>query len=312
MKRLTVVLTISSVVTLWANSSLAANLGGTFAPNDSTGASVFNTGGMPNSSSDPTATAPSPGMPLPGANTADIPVMPVPGTNATPNPGTQKAADLAKVVNTISTLSKIAGIASNPKSAWGLVFKGSTAPSAFTTSTMSTAILSNNIFNLDKKTLGTATAANNLINSPTNYTPASATADFSKLVRAISGKGETPPNTANRQAASVINEAVVAGQGKVTKETTKEDVEQIQQSSSVYNSATPPASTLEGVEQMGTMQATMGQGINTLLAQGDRQATQNQITNEFTIQQEQQRLAELKEKDMVQKQAMDVYNNSTK
>jgi hypothetical protein len=283
MQKLIIVATISSIFTLCASPSLAATLG------DAN--SVFTTGGDVTVPINPTfdpATAPTTGVTVPG--------------------GTGDPA----ITNALGTLNTISGIVNNPSSAWGLLLGRSNAPSPFTTNTLSTAILSSNVFNLDPKTQGIAVNATNLIESKNNFTPVSATAEFSKLVQAISQNGRNSATTADREARGTINEAVIAGQGKVIKETMLQDAQQIKQSSSVYSSVVVPESTLVGVTQIGNLQATMGQGINTLLAHSDGAAEQLQTLNEAQIQAARQALDESKDKDLTIRQAMNVYDNSTK
>ena len=228
-------------------------------------------------------------------------------------PGTEVGgADAAAITNALGTLNTISGIVNNPSSAWGLLLGRANAPSPFTTNTLTTAILGSNVFNLDPKTQGIAVTASNLIDSKNNFTPVSATAEFSKLVQAISQNGRNSATTADREARGTINEAVIAGQGKVIKETMIQDAQQIQQSSSIYGSVVAPESTLMGVTQIGNLQATMGQGINTLLAHSNGAAEQLQTLNEAQIQAARQALDESRDKDLTIRQAMNVYDNSTK
>jgi hypothetical protein len=224
--------------------------------------------------------------------------------NPTFDPGT--------TIDALGTLNTISGIVNNPNSAWGLLLGQANSPSPFTTNTLTTAILGSNVFNLDPKTQGIAVTATNLIDSKNNFTPVSATVEFSKLVQAISQNGRNSATTADRAARDTINEAVIAGQGKVVKDTMKQDAEQIKQSSSVYGSVVVPESTLVGVTQMGNLQATMGQGINTLLAHSNGAAEQLQTLNEAQIQAARQGLDQSRDKDLTIRQAMDVYANSTK
>ena len=105
---------------------------------------------------------------------------------------------------------------------------------------------------------------------------------------------------------------MIAGQGKVVKDTMIQDAQQIKQSSSVYSSVVAPESTLVGVTQIGNLQATMGQGINTLLAHSNGAAEQLQTLNEAQIQAARLGLDQSKDKDLTIRQAMDVYANSTK
>ena len=279
MQNITTLITILAIVTLSASSSLAAPFDGT---PDGTG--MFTTGG------DVTA---------PIAPTFDL-NMTMPG------------ADTTRMIDALGTLNTISGIVNNPNSAWGLLLGQANAPSAFTTDTLTTAILSSNVFNLDPKTQGVAIAANNLIDTQTNFTPVSATVEFSKLVQAISQNGRNSATTADRAARSTINEAVIAGQGKVVKDAMKIDAQQIQQSSSIYSSVVAPESTLMGVTQIGNLQATMGQGINTLLAHSNGAAEQLQTLNEAQIQAARQGLDQSRDKDLTIRQAMEVYANSTK
>jgi hypothetical protein len=289
MQKFIILAIISSLVALRTSPAKAATLGGT--PNAS---SVFTKG-----------------------NTT-IPIDPTFDPNTTITGGsatsgtTAGTTDTAAITNTLGTINKIAGIVNNPSSAWGLLLGRANAPSPFTTNTLSTAILSSNVFNLDPKTQGIAVSASNLIDSKNNFTPVSATAEFSKLVQAISQDGRNSATTADREARSTINEAVIAGQGKVVKDTMKQDAQQIEQSSSVYSSVVVPESTLVGVTQIGNLQATMGQGINTLLAHSNGTAEQLQTLNEAQIQAARQGLDESKDKDLTIRQAMDVYVNSTK
>lgn len=278
MQKFTALIAISALVTLAASPSLAATLGGT------DGTSVFTTGGDITVPIDPTF---DPSTTMPGADTA------------------------AKI-DALGTLNTISGIVNNPSSAWGLLLGQANAPSPFTTNTLATAILGSNVFNLDPKMPGIAVTATNLIDTKTNFTPVSATVEFSKLVQAISQNGRNSATTADREARSTINQAVIAGQGKVVKDTMKVDAQQIQQSSSVYSSVVAPESTLIGVTQIGNLQATMGQGINTLLAHANGSAEQLQTLNEAQIQAAQQGLDQSKDKDLTIRQAMDVYANSTK
>jgi hypothetical protein len=279
MHKLLITGTISALVALGASSALAAPLDET-----TNGTSVFTTG------SDVTA-----------------PIYPTFDPNTT-MPG----ADTTRMIDALGTLNTISGIVNNPNSAWGLLLGQANAPSAFTTDTLTTAILGSNVFNLDPKTQGIAVAANNLIDTQTNFTPVSATEAFSKLVQAISQNGRNSATTADREARSTINEAVIAGQGKVVKDAMKIDAQQIQQSSSVYSSVVAPESTLMGVTQIGNLQATMGQGINTLLAHSNGAAEQLQTLNEAQIQAARQGLDQSRDKDLTIRQAMDVYANSTK
>jgi hypothetical protein len=279
MHKLAVLATISALVTLSASPSVAATLGGTL---DST--SVFTTGGD-----------------------VTVPINPTFDPSTT-MPGSETTA----MINALGTLNTISGIVNNPSSAWGLLLGQANAPSAFTTNTLTTAILGSNVFNLDPKTQGIAVTATNLIDTQTNFTPVSATGEFSKLVQAISQGGRNSATTADRAARSTINEAVIAGQGKVVKDAMKVDAQQIQKSSSVYSSVVAPESTLMGVTQIGNLQATMGQGINTLLAHANGSAEQLQTLNEAQVQAAQQELDQSKEKDLTIRQAMDVYANSTK
>jgi hypothetical protein len=279
MHKLLITATISALVALGASSALAAPLDET-----ANGTSVFTTGSDVTAPIDPTF---DPNTTMPGADTT-------------------------RMINALGTLNTISGIVNNPNSAWGLLLGQANAPSAFTTDTLTTAILGSNVFNLDPKTQGIAVAANNLIDTQTNFTPVSATEAFSKLVQAISQNGRNSATTADREARSTINEAVIAGQGKVVKDAMKIDAQQIQQSSSVYSSVVAPESTLMGVTQIGNLQATMGQGINTLLAHSNGAAEQLQTLNEAQIQAARQGLDQSRDKDLTIRQAMDVYANSTK
>ena len=286
MQKFIVLATISSILALSSLPSIAATLGGTADAN-----SVFNTGGDVTVPIEPTfdpMTAPTTGVTAPGG-----------------------AVDPA-ITNALGTLNTISGIVNNPSSAWGLLLGQANAPSAFTTNTLTTAILGSNVFNLDPKTQGIAVTATNLIDSKNNFTPVSATAEFSKLVQAISQNGRNSATTADREARGTINEAVIAGQGKVVKDTMIQDAQQIKQSSSVYSSVVAPESTLVGVTQIGNLQATMGQGINTLLAHSNGAAEQLQTLNEAQIQAARLGLDQSKDKDLTIRQAMDVYANSTK
>ena len=286
MQKFIVLVTISSAIALCSSPSIAATLGGTADPS-----SVFTTGSDVTVPINPTfdpMTAPTTGITVPG--------------------GTVDPA----ITNALGTLNTISGIVNNPSSAWGLLLGQANAPSAFTTNTLTTAILSSNVFNLDPKTQGIAVTASNLIDSKNNFTPVSATTEFSKLVQAISQNGRNSATTADREARGIINEAVIAGQGKVVKDTMIQDAQQIKQSSSVYSSVVVPESTLVGVTQIGNLQATMGQGINTLLAHSDGAAEQLQTLNEAQIQLARQGLDESRDKDLTIRQAMIVYNNSTK
>ena len=286
MQKFIVLATISSIIALCSSPSIAATLGGI--PDAS---SVFTTGGditVPiNPTFDP-MTTPTAGVTVPGG-----------------------AVDPA-ITNALGTLNTISGIVNNPSSAWGLLLGQANAPSAFTTNTLTTAILSSNVFNLDPKTQGIAVTASNLIDGKSNFTPVSATEAFSKLVQAIPQSGRNSATTADREARGTINEAVIAGQGKVVKDTMIQDAQQIKQSSSVYSSVVVPESTLVGVTQIGNLQATMGQGINTLLAHSNGAAEQLQTLNEAQIQAARLGLDQSKDKDLTIRQAMDVYANSTK
>jgi hypothetical protein len=279
MKKFTILATISALVALGVSPTLAAPLDGT-----TNGTSVFNTGGG-----------------------VTVPINPTFDPNTT-MPGAETTA----TINALGTLNTISGIVNNPSSAWGLLLGQATAPSAFTTDTLTTAILGSNVFNLDPKAQGIAVTATNLIDSKNNFTPVSATVEFSKLVQAIAQSGRNSATTADREARGTINEAVIAGQGKVVKDTMIQDAEQIKQSSSVYSSVVVPESTLVGVTQIGNLQATMGQGINTLLAHSNGAAEQLQTLNEAQIQAARQGLDQSKEKDLTVRQAMEVYANSTK
>jgi hypothetical protein len=279
MKKFTILATISALVTLGVSPTLAAPLDGT-----TNGTSVFTTGGDVTVPINPTF---DPGTTMPGAETT-------------------------ATIDALGTLNTISGIVNNPSSAWGLLLGQATAPSAFTTDTLTTAILGSNVFNLDPKAQGIAVTATNLIDSKNNFTPVSATVEFSKLVQAIAQSGQNSATTADRAARDTINEAVIAGQGKVVKDTMIQDAEQIKQSSSVYSSVVVPESTLVGVTQIGNLQATMGQGINTLLAHSNGAAEQLQTLNEAQIQAARQGLDQSREKDLTIRQAMDVYANSTK
>ena len=277
MHKILITVTISAIVALGANPTLAAPLDGT-----TNGTSVFNTGGNVTVPINPTF---EPGTTMPGAETTAI-------------------------INSLGTLNTISGIVNNPSSAWGLLLGQANAPSPFTTNTLTTAILGSNVFNLDSKAQGVA--ATNLIDSKNNFTPVSATAEFSKLVQAIAQSGRNSATTADRAARDTINEAVIAGQGKVVKDTMIQDAEQIKQSSSVYSSVVVPESTLVGVTQIGNLQATMGQGINTLLAHSNGAAEQLQTLNEAQIQAARQGLDQSRDRDLTIRQAIDVYANSTK
>jgi hypothetical protein len=279
MQKFTILATISALVALGANPTLAAPLDGT-----TNGTSVFNTGGN-----------------------VTVPINPTFDPNTT-MPGSETTA----IINSLGTLNTISGIVNNPSGAWGLLLGQANAPSPFTTNTLTTAILGSNVFNLDSKAQGVAVTATNLIDSKNNFTPVSATVEFSKLVQAISQSGRNSATTADRAARDTINEAVIAGQGKVVKDTMIQDAEQIKQSSSVYSSVVAPESTLVGVTQIGNLQATMGQGINTLLAHSNGTAEQLQTLNEAQIQAARQGLDQSRDKDLTIRQAMDVYANSTK
>jgi hypothetical protein len=284
---------MSSLVALYTTGAEAATLGGI-----ADTSSVFTTGSDVTVPINPTfdPMTPTTGVTVPGAD----PGVTVPTT-----------VDPA-ITNALGTLNTISGIVNNPSSAWGLLLGQANAPSAFTTNTLTTAILGSNVFNLDPKTKGIAVTATNLIDSKNNFTPVSATAEFSKLVQAISQNGRNSATTADREARSTINEAVIAGQGKVVKDTMIQDAQQIKQSSSVYSSVVVPESTLVGVTQIGNLQATMGQGINTLLAHSNGAAEQLQTLNEAQIQAARQGLDQSRDKDLTIRQAMDVYANSTK
>ncbi|AFY92931.1 hypothetical protein [Chamaesiphon minutus] len=294
MQKFTILATISALVTLCASPSEAATLGGT-----ADASTVFTTGGDVTVPMNPTfdPMTPTTGVTVPGADMG----VTVPAITVDP-----------AITNALGTLNTISGIVNNPSSAWGLLLGQANAPSAFTTDTLTTAILGSNVFNLDPKTQGIAVTATNLIDGKNNFTPVSATAEFSKLVQAISQNGRNSATTADREARGTINEAVIAGQGKVVKDTMKVDAQQIKQSSSVYSSVVAPESTLVGVTQIGNLQATMGQGINTLLAHSNGAAEQLQTLNEAQIQSARQALDESKDKDLTIRQAMDVYANSTK
>ena len=293
MQNFIILATISSLVALGTSPATAATLGGTVDPN-----SVFGTSNDVTVPINPTfdPMTPTTGITVPGT---DLGVT-VPGT-----------IDPA-ITNALVTLNTIAGIVNNPSSAWGLLLGQANAPSLFTTNTLTTAILGSNVFNLDPKTQGIAVTASNLIDTKTNFTPVSATAEFSKLVQAISQTGRDSATTADLEARGIINEAVIAGQGKVIKDTMLQDAQQIKQSSSIYSSVVAPESTLVGVTQIGNLQATMGQGINTLLAHSDGAAEQLQTLNEAQIQAARQGLDQSRDKDLTIRQAMNVYNNSTK
>lgn len=277
------ILAATSLVALCTSPALAATLGGT-----TDASSVFTTG------SDVT-------VPI---NPTFDPMTPTTGVTV---PTTLDPA----ITNALGTLNTISGIVNNPSSAWGLLLGQANAPSPFTANTLMTAILGSNVFNLDPKTQGIAITATNLIDTKTNFTPVSATAEFSKLVQAISQNGRNSATTADREARGIINEAVIAGQGKVVKETMIQDAQQIQQSSSIYGSVVAPESTLMGVTQIGNLQATMGQGINTLLAHSNGQAEQLQTLNEAQIQAARQALDDSRDRDLTIRQTMNVYNNST-
>jgi hypothetical protein len=279
MKKFTILATISALVTLGVSPTLAAPLDGT-----TNGTSVFTTGGGVTVPINPTF---EPGTTMPGAETT-------------------------ATINALGTLNTISGIVNNPSGAWGLLLGQANSLSPFTTNTLTTAILGSNVFNLDPKAQGIAVTATNLIDSKNNFTPVSATVEFSKLVQAIAQSGRNSATTADRAARDTINEAVIAGQGKVVKDTMIQDAEQIKQSSSVYSSVVVPESTLVGVTQIGNLQATMGQGINTLLAHSNGAAEQLQTLNEAQIQAARQGLDQSKEKDLTVRQAMEVYANSTK
>jgi hypothetical protein len=279
MQKFTILATISALVALGANPTLAAPLDGT-----TNGTSVFTTGGDVTVPINPTF---EPGTTMPGAETT-------------------------ATINALGTLNTISGIVNNPSGAWGLLLGQANSPSPFTTNTLTTAILGSNVFNLDPKAQGIAVTATNLIDSKNNFTPVSATVEFSKLVQAIAQSGRNSATTADRAARDTINEAVIAGQGKVVKDTMIQDAEQIKQSSSVYSSVVVPESTLVGVTQIGNLQATMGQGINTLLAHSNGAAEQLQTLNEAQIQAARQGLDQSRDKDLTIRQAMDVYANSTK
>jgi hypothetical protein len=293
MHKLTILIAILVPISFGANPTVAATLGGTADPS-----SVFTTGGDVTVPINPTfdPMTPTTGVTVPGADSG----VTVPGT-----------VDPA-ITNALGTLNTISGIVNNPSSAWGLLLGQANAPSTFTTEALTTAILSSNVFNLDPKTKGIGVTATNLIDGKNNFTPVSATEAFSKLVQAISQNGRNSATTADREARGTINEAVIAGQGKVVKDTMIQDAQQIKQSSSVYSSVVAPESTLVGVTQIGNLQATMGQGINTLLAHSNGAAEQLQTLNEAQIQAARQGLDQSKDKDLTIRQAMDVYANSTK
>jgi hypothetical protein len=292
MQKLIVSATVSSILTLCSLPSIAATLGGT-----ADTSRVFTTGSDVTVPINPTfdPMTPTTGVTVTGADTSVMPTTVDPG-----------------ITNALGTLNTISGIVNNPSSAWGLLLGQANAPSAFTTNTLTTAILGSNVFNLDPKTQGIAVTASNLIDGKNNFTPVSATAEFSKLVQAISQNGRNSATTADREARGTINEAVIAGQGKVVKDTMIQDAQQIKQSSSVYSSVVVPESTLVGVTQIGNLQATMGQGINTLLAHSNGAAEQLQTLNEAQIQAARQGLDQSRDKDLTIRQAMDVYANSTK
>ena len=132
MQKFIVLATISSIIALCSSPSIAATLGGI--PDAS---SVFTTGGditVPiNPTFDP-MTAPTTGVTVPEAGGTVDPV----------------------ITNALGTLNTISGIVNNPSSAWGLLLGQANAPSAFTTNTLTTAILGSNVFNLDPKTQGIA------------------------------------------------------------------------------------------------------------------------------------------------------------
>jgi hypothetical protein len=293
MQNVTIVVAILIPIALSANPAVAATLGGTADPS-----SVFTTGGDVTVPINPTfdPMTPTTGVTVPGADSG----VTVPGT-----------VDPA-ITNALGTLNTISGIVNNPSSAWGLLLGQANAPSTFTTDALTTAILSSNVFNLDPKAKGIGVTATNLIEGKNNFTPVSATAQFSKLVQAISQDGRNSATTADREARGTINEAVIAGQGKVVKDTMIQDAQQIKQSSSVYSSVVAPESTLVGVTQIGNLQATMGQGINTLLAHSNGAAEQLQTLNEAQIQAARQGLDQSRDKDLTIRQAMNVYDNSTK
>jgi hypothetical protein len=294
MHKLTILAIISALVALCASPAESATLGGT--PDTS---SVFTTGGDVTVPINPTfdPMTPTTGVTVLGADSG----VTVPAITVDP-----------AITNALGTLNTISGIVNNPSSAWGLLLGQANAPSAFTTNTLTTAILGSNVFNLDLKTQGIAVTATNLIDGKNNFTPVSATEAFSKLVQAISQNGRNSATTADREARGTINEAVIAGQGKVVKDTMKQDAQQIKQSSSVYSSVVVPESTLVGVTQIGNLQATMGQGINTLLAHSNGAAEQLQTLNEAQIQSAREGLDQSRDKDLTIRQAMDVYANSTK
>jgi hypothetical protein len=225
---------------------------------------------------------------------------------------TMPGSETTAIINALGTLNTISGIVNNPSGAWGLLLGQANAPSPFTTNTLTTAILGSNVFNLDTKAQGIGVTATNLIDSKNNFTPVSATVEFSKLVQAIAQSGRNSATTADREARSTINEAVIAGQGKVVKDTMIQDAQQIKQSSSVYSSVVVPESTLVGVTQIGNLQATMGQGINTLLAHSNGAAEQLQTLNEAQIQAARQGLDQSRDRDLTVRQTIDVYENSTK
>jgi hypothetical protein len=279
MHKILITATISALVALGFSPALAAPLDGT-----TNGTSVFNTG-----------------------DDVTVPINPTfdPGT-------TMPGAETTATIDALGTLNTISGIVNNPSSAWGLLLGQANAPSPFTTNTLTTAILGSNVFNLDPKAQGIAVTATNLIDSKNNFTPVSATVEFSKLVQAIAQSGRNSATTADRAARDTINEAVIAGQGKVVKDTMIQDAEQIKQSSSVYSSVVVPESTLVGVTQIGNLQATMGQGINTLLAHSNGAAEQLQTLNEAQIQAARQGLDQSRDRDLTVRQALDVYENSTK
>jgi hypothetical protein len=294
MQKFTILATILVPISLSANPAVAATLGGTADPS-----SVFTTGGNVTVPINPTfdPMTPTTGVTVLGADSG----VTVPAITVDP-----------AITNALGTLNTISGIVNNPSSAWGLLLGQANAPSAFTTDTLTTAILGSNVFNLDPKTKGIAVTASNLIDGKNNFTPVSATEAFSKLVQAISQNGRNSATTADREARGTINEAVIAGQGKVVKDTMKQDAQQIKQSSSVYSSVVVPESTLVGVTQIGNLQATMGQGINTLLAHSNGAAEQLQTLNEAQIQAARQGLDQSRDKDLTIRQAMNVYANSTK
>ncbi len=122
MQNVTILATISILVALYTTGAEAATLGGI--PDTS---SVFTTGGDVTVPINPTfdPMTPTTGVAVPGADTGVMPTTTV---------------DPA-ITNALGTLKTISGIVDNPSSAWGLLLGQANAPSAFTTNTLTTAIL---------------------------------------------------------------------------------------------------------------------------------------------------------------------------